>query len=58
MPECTVCGTELEFDNTCDQYSDADIVIFYEEGHCPKCGKKFKWRDEYHFETFTDLEEK
>lgn len=58
MPECTACGTELEFDNTYDQYSDSDIVIFYEVGHCPKCGKIFKWKDEYCFEKFTDLEEK
>lgn len=28
MPVCKYCGTELEFDDTYDQYSDADIVIF------------------------------
>ena len=39
MPECTKCGTDLEFDDTIDTYIDADIVIFYEVGHCSKCGK-------------------
>ena len=57
MPECTKCGTELEYDATYDQESDSEEVILYEVGHCPKCGKKYKWRDEYHFSHFTNLEE-
>lgn len=57
MPECKICGTELEFDDTTDQYSDADIVIFYELGHCPKCGKDYKWKDKYNFSHYEDLEE-
>ena len=57
MPECLECGTELEFDNTLDQYSDADVVVFYEIGHCPKCKKAYKWKDIFKFETFEDLEE-
>ena len=39
MPECTKCGCELEFDDTVDQYSDANVVEFKEYGHCPNCGK-------------------
>ena len=57
MPECKYCNVELEFDDTVDQYSDADIVIFYEVGHCPKCGKDYKWKDKYKFSDFEDLEE-
>ena len=26
MPECKVCGTELEFDDGIDQYGDADVI--------------------------------
>ena len=58
MPECTKCGTDLEFDDTIDTYADSVIVIFYEVGHCSKCGKKYKWRDVYNFSHFEDLEEK
>ena len=57
MPECTKCKCELEFDDTYDEYADESIVVLYEKGHCPKCGKKFLWRDEYRFNQFTDLEE-
>ena len=55
--KCTKCGTDLEFDDTVDTYSDSIIVIFYEVGHCPKCGKKYKWKDVYNFSYFEDLEE-
>lgn len=57
MPECTKCGCELEFDDTVDQWSDANVVEFKEYGHCPKCGKSYKWRDFYIFSHFEDLEE-
>lgn len=58
MPECLECKVELEFDDTVDTYADGDIVIFYEIGHCPKCGKKYKWKDVYNFSHFEDLEER
>ena len=57
MPECTKCGTDLEFDDTVDTYADGDIVIFYEVGHCSKCGKMYKWKVVYNFSHFEDLEE-
>lgn len=57
MPKCKHCGTELEFDDTYDQYCDADIVCLYEVGHCPNCGKEYKWKDYYKFSDYEDLEE-
>lgn len=57
MPECLECKVEIEFDDTVDIYSDSDIVVFYEVGYCPKCGKIYKWRDVYKFSHFEDLEE-
>lgn len=57
MPDCLNCGTELEFDESLDQYTDNDDVILYEIGHCPCCGKSFKWKDNYKFTKYSDLEE-
>ena len=57
MPECTKCGTELEFDDTCDQEVDTSEIYLYVGGVCPKCNKKFKWTEHYSFEKFTDLRE-
>lgn len=58
MPVCLDCGTELEYDATYDQESDAEEIICYELGHCPKCKKAYKWKDIFKFETFEDLERK
>ena len=57
MPECTKCGTDLEFDDTIDTYADSVSIICYEVGHCSKCRKTYKWRDVYNFSHFEDLEE-
>lgn len=44
MPKCK-CGEELEFDNDIDLWIDEDTVAIVSCGHCPKCGKKYKWLD-------------
>ena len=56
MPKCT-CGEELEFDN--DEFFDGDCgILFYKVyGHCPKCRKHYKWKDEYILTEYYDLEE-
>ena len=56
MPECLVCGTELEFDDTIDEYADDTTVRMKELGHCPKCGKHYRWFDVYKYSHFEDLE--
>ena len=56
MPECLVCGTELDFDDTIDEYADDTTVRMKELGHCPKCGKHHKWFDVYKYSHFEDLE--
>lgn len=57
MPECKYCNVELEFDDTIDEYADDTIVKMKELGHCPKCGKDYKWFDVYKYSYFEDLEE-
>lgn len=57
MPKCLKCETELEFDDTVDTWVDEEIVEMKNIGHCPECGKKYKWRDFYRYTEFQDLEE-
>ena len=57
MPMCGICNTDLWFDDTVDQWSDEDVVEMKNIGHCPKCGKKYRWRDIYKYSHYEDLEE-
>ena len=56
MPKCE-CGEELEFDRDDFFDGDSDIILMLVYGHCPKCGKEYKWKDEYILADFSDLEE-
>lgn len=58
MPECLECKTELEFDDTVDTWVDGDIVEMKNIGHCPQCGKLYKWKDIFQHTEFQDLEER
>lgn len=49
MPECTNCGTELSVDFTDEVECDGGIVILYQEGYCPNCGKHHTWQERYTF---------
>jgi hypothetical protein len=56
MPICE-CGEEIEFER--DEFfdGDSDIILQRAYGHCPKCGKKYMWKDAYVLTNFSDLEE-
>lgn len=56
MPKCT-CGEELEFDANTDFWCDGDEMTMVCYGHCPKCGKKYKWNDYYLLSNWDNLEE-
>ena len=56
MPNCLVCGTELEFSDTIDTECDGSVITLYETGYCPKCGKEYRWKDYYEFDRFDNLE--
>ena len=55
MPKC-ICSEDLEFDR--DEFfdGDTDIILMRSYGHCPKCKKQYKWKDEYILTDFSDLE--
>jgi len=55
MPKCE-CGEELEFDTDTDLWFGGDEITMTSHGHCPKCGKKYKWRDCYTLSHWDDLE--
>lgn len=57
MPECKYCNVELELDDTIDEDADESEVAMKEVGHCPKCGKDYKWFDIYKYSHYRDLEE-
>lgn len=58
MPNCLECKTELEFDDTIDMWADEEAVEMKNCGHCPKCGKLYKWKGIYNYVNFQDLEER
>ena len=57
MPQCPECEVELDFDDTIDEWCNGDVIELKEVGHCPKCGKEYKWKDVYNWHHFEDLEE-
>ena len=57
MPQCEVCKVELDFDDTYDIWGDEEGMEVKNKGHCPKCGKKYKWKDIYIYTHFDDLRE-
>ena len=56
MPNCLECGTELEYHDSIDTEFDGSVIVLHEVGHCPKCGKDYKWRSYYEFDRFDDVE--
>ena len=57
MPECEVCKVDLDLDDDAYTWADEEVVEVKNKGHCPKCGKKYKWRDIYKYSHFDDLRE-
>lgn len=58
MPKCKYCKVELEFEDTIDMWADEEVVEMKNCGHCPKCGKLYKWKGIYNYVNFQDLEER
>ena len=56
MPKCT-CGEELEFDMDDGLECDGDVASMLSFGHCPKCGKEYKWYDYYTLSHYMGLKE-
>lgn len=58
MSECLECKTELEFDYNIEMWTDEDTVVMKNRGHCPQCGKLYKWKDIYRYAESQDVEER
>lgn len=56
MPKCT-CGKEIEFEN--DEFFDrnSNIILYKAYGVCPKCKKRYQWKDIYVLTNFNNLKE-
>ena len=57
MPSCSHCGCTLIFFEHYDCYDDADEVLCFADGHCPKCLREYRWTDVYTLSRIEDLEE-
>ena len=57
MPECLRCKVILEFDDLIAYWSEEESVVMHVTGHCPKCKKKYKWKDNYIYTHSEDVEE-
>lgn len=55
-PKCE-CGKELVFETDDFFGGDDDIVLYQSYGHCPKCKKRYRWKNVYALTDFSDLEE-
>ena len=57
-PWCKHCeDSMLDYDNFEFEDCDGDTVYFRCEGHCPKCGRTYVWRDYYDFGGVYEVEE-
>lgn len=56
LPICPACEEDLEYtDFVLDDYN-GDEVWFESHGHCPKCGREYRWYDKYNFAGITEPE--
>lgn len=56
-PICPHCGCNLIF---CEYYNSdvqTDEVLYFADGYCPKCQRKYHWIDVYTLNHIKDLKE-
>lgn len=54
---CPHCDHDLFIDDSTDIEYDSGKNISYWVGHCPECGKNFRWKEIYLFDHIEDLVE-
>ena len=54
LPICPACEGDLEYADFVLDDCDGDVVWFESRGHCPKCGKEYRWYDKYNFAGITE----
>lgn len=59
MPEmkCPICGIELEVDEIYDGITDEKRREEEWYGHCPKCGKQYRWTLTFVYKDVVDFGE-
>lgn len=59
MPEmkCPICGIVLEADEVYDGMTDDKYREEEWYGHCPKCGKDYRWTLVFVYKDVTDFGE-
>ena len=55
--KCPDCGFYPDYDDKIDDEFDGSFYNSFWEGHCPECGKKFRWKEIYIFNGIEDFEE-
>lgn len=48
---CPVCKADLDFEYSAFRLDDFDgeSAWFKSYGHCPECGRKYRWYEQYNF---------
>lgn len=54
---CPHCECDLFIDDCFDIEYDSGKNISHLAGHCPECGKNFRWKEVYLFDRIEDLVE-
>lgn len=55
MPCCLYDNTQLIHDDNYDEDVGEYMITIYKCGHCPKCGRDYKWKEEFTFFRLIDL---
>lgn len=55
--KCPDCDFYLDYDDKLDDGFDGSFYSSLCEGHCPECGKKFRWKEIYKFDRIEEFEE-
>ena len=57
-PWCNYCeDSMLDYDVFELEDCDGDVTYFHCEGHCPQCGRTYRWTEHYIFDRIYNVEE-
>ena len=56
MAYCAECGVKLVYDDTSPLRIEDGEVKDVNLGHCPKCGKTYRWKEIYAVDRVEDME--
>ena len=56
MAYCKECGVKLVYDDTSPLRIENGEVKDVNIGHCPECGKTYRWKEVYAVDRVEDIE--